>query len=293
MEIRVLKYFLAVANEESILRASQKLHLSQPTLSRQLMDLEDSLGKKLFVRSSKGITLTDEGMLLRQRAEEIVDLIDKTENEIRSDGENVSGYVYIGAGETEAVRYLARAAREIQAENPDIHYHLFSGNAENVMERLDKGLIDFGLLLDANDTVKYDSVLLPASDRFGVLMRKDSPLADRTMVTFKDLKGYPLIISAQMHYDRAEEKTIKRLMASLDVVATYNLVYNASIFVEEGFGYAIAFDNLIKTSGDSPLCFVPLEAQRDIQPYLVWKKDKVFSKAAELFLNKMKETFGE
>ncbi len=293
MEIRVLKYFLAVANEESILRASQKLHLSQPTLSRQLMDLEDSLGKKLFVRSSKGITLTDEGMLLRQRAEEIVDLIDKTENEIRSDSENISGDVYIGAGETEAVRYLARAAREIQAENPDIHYHLFSGNSENVMERLDKGLIDFGLLLDANDTVKYDSVTLPASDRFGVLMRKDSPLADRPMVTFKDLKGYPLIISAQTHYDRAEEKTIKRLMETLNVVATYNLVYNASIFVEEGFGYAIAFDNLIKTSGDSPLCFVPLEAQRDIQPYLVWKKDKVFSKAAELFLNKMKETFGE
>ena len=293
MEIRVLKYFLAVANEENIFRASQRLHLSQPTLSRQLMELEESLGKKLFIRGSKGITLTEEGMLLRQRAEEIVELIDKTENEIRSDSENISGDVYIGAGETETVRHLAKAAREIQEEHPDIHYHLYSGNAENVMERLDKGLIDFGMLLDVNDPIKYDSISLPASDRFGVLMRKDSPLADRPMVTFKELKGYPLIISAQSHYDRAVEKKIKRLMTSLNVVATYNLIYNASIFVEEGFGYAIAFDNLIKTSGDSPLCFVPLENQKEIQPYLVWKKDKVFSKAAELFLNKMKEKFGE
>lgn len=291
MEIRVLRYFLAIAREESISGAAEALHISQPTLSRQLMDMEEDFGKKLFIRGNRRITLTEDGMLLRQRAEEIIELVDKTEAEITADDEEISGNIYIGAGETDVMRLIARAAKEVQKDYPDIHYHIFSGNAETVMERLDKGLIDFGLLLDANDASKYEYIELPATDRFGVLMRKDCPLAERKSVSFDDLKKLPLIISAQSHYDKSSEKRMKKLMSSLNIVATYNLIFNASLLVEEGLGYAVCLDRLIRITDDSPLCFVPLTEQNEIKPYIVWKKNQVFSKAGNLFLEQLKERF--
>ncbi|MBQ2663949.1 MAG: LysR family transcriptional regulator [Clostridia bacterium] len=291
MEIRVLKYFLAVAREESISGAAEALHISQPTLSRQLMDMEEDFGKKLFIRGNRRITLTEDGMLLRQRAEEIIDLVDKTEAEITADDEIISGDIYIGAGETETMRCIAKIAKEIQCDYPDIHYHIFSGNAESVMERLDKGLIDFGLLLDANNASKYDYIELPATDRFGVLMRKDSPLAGKENVSYADLKGLPVITSAQPHHERNHDKQVRAVMSKLNIVATYNLIFNASLFVEEGLGYAICLDRLIKITDDSPLCFVPLLEQKEIKPYIVWKKNQIFSKACNLFLERLKKSF--
>lgn len=291
MEIRVLRYFLAVAREESISGAAEALHISQPTLSRQLMDMEEEFGKKLFIRGNRRITLTEDGMLLRQRAEEILELVDKTEAEITADDEEISGDVYIGAGETEVMRYIAKIAKEIQNDYPNIRYHIFSGNAESVTERLDKGLIDFGLLLDANDNTKYEYIELPTSDHFGLLMRKDSPLADKDEITMNDLRSLPLIMPAQPHFNKSDEKQMKKLLSSQRIVATYNLIFNASLLVEEGLGYALCLDKLIKITEDSPLCFKPLEQQTEIKPYIVWKKNQVFSKASSLFLERLKETF--
>lgn len=186
MELRVLHYFLAVAREQSISAAAKSLHLSQPTLSTQLRALEQELGKPLLVRGSKGsrkITLTEEGMLLRKRAEEILELVRKTENEITLSDDTIAGDVYIGAGETRIMRLIARAACDLQKECPDIHCHISSGNARYVMEQLDKGLIDFGLLYAAVDPLRYNSIPIPLQDEWGVLMRRDAPLADHPFIT--------------------------------------------------------------------------------------------------------------
>ena len=292
MEIRVLRYFLTVAREESISGAAQVLHLSQPTLSRQLMDMEREFGKQLFIRGNRRITLTEDGMLLRRRAEEIIDLVDRTEAEITAVDDYVSGDVYIGAGETEVMRHIAKIAKEIQDDYPDIHYHIFSGNAESIMERLDNGLIDFGLILDANDDSKYDCIKLPSSDRFGILARKDSPIAGYESISLDELKKLPLIMTAQPHYDKSDEKRVRKALSKLNIVATYNLIYNASLLVEEGLGYALCIDRLIKITDDGPLCFIPLEEQNEIKPYVAWKKNQVFSKAADLFLERLTEKFG-
>ena len=200
MELRVLHYFLAVAREQSISAAAQSLHLTQPTLSTQLKALEEELGKQLLVRSTKGsrkVTLTEEGMILRKRAEEILTLVNKAEEEIAHSDDTVVGTVSIGAGETDIVRYFAKAARTLQKRYPDIRYQISSGNAEYVLEYLDKGLIDFGLVFGEVDQRKYQSLPLPAKDTWGVLMRRDSPLAEKEAITPQDLWDKPLLLSHQ------------------------------------------------------------------------------------------------
>lgn len=284
MEFRVLKYFLAVAREENISAAAESLHVTQPTLSRQLMDLEEELGKTLFTRGNRRITLTEEGMLLRKRAEEIVNLVDKTEAEIMDSDDDISGDVYIGSGETEGVRLIAKAARQLQAEGYNIRYHLFSGNAVSVAERIDKGLIDFGIFSEATNLQKYDSIRLPYTDTWGVLMRKDSPLAQKTVVCPKDLWELPLIVSQQANDNNELSGWMKRDREQLRIVATYNLLYNASLMVEEGLGYAICFDKLIKITEGGALCFKPLRPARTARLEIAWKRHQVFSKAADLFL---------
>ena len=197
MDIRVLQYFLAVAREESITKAAEALRMTQPPLSRQLKDLEEELGKQLLIRGSKKVTLTEDGMLLRKRAEELVDLMEKTKAELASSSENINGDIYIGCGETESISFLAQAAQDLQQKHPLIHYHIYSGDEERVMERLDKGLIDFGLLVGATDISKYDYITLPQKDLWGVLMRKDSPLAEKETICAEDLWDKPLIVSHQ------------------------------------------------------------------------------------------------
>lgn len=294
MEIRVLKYFLAVAREESILKASEALHITQPTLSRQLMDLEQELGKKLFTRGSRHITLTEDGILLRRRAEEIIELVGKTENEIRTSDDNLSGDIYIGAGETEVMSCIAKLTKDIQNNYPDIHYHIFSGNEESVSERLDKGLIDFGILIDPKNISKYEYIRLPQKDKFGVIMRKDSPLAEKSALKRKDLWNVPLIMSAQvMDDEKVVEAMLGRKTEQLNITATYNLIYNASLLAKAGLGYVVGLDRLVNTSGGGKLCFKPIEPPFEVQPYVVWKKNHVFSKSAELFMSKLQEEFTE
>lgn len=289
MEIRVLKYFLAVAREQSISAAADSLFLSQPTLSRQLKELEEELGKQLFIRGNRKITLTEEGVLLRKRAEEIMELISRTEKEIGFSDSSISGDIYIGAGETDGLRIIARSAKELREKHQDIKFHIISGDAVDIMERLDKGLIDFALLLEPVDIAKYSYIKLPVKDTWGVLMRRDSPLAEKDCITPEDLNGVPLIVSRQASDGSELTNWLKSGKGEPEIAATYNLVYNASLMVDEGIGAALCLDKIINVTGEIGLCFKPLSPRLEIGMSLVWKKGQVFSKAAEQFIIKLKD----
>lgn len=289
MDIRVLQYFLAVARESSITKAAESLNMTQPPLSRQLKELEDELGKQLLIRGNRKVTLTEEGMILRKRAEEMVELMEKTKSEIISSGENISGAIYIGGGETEGIRLIAKVAEKIQKKHPDISYHLFSGNADDVTERLDQGLLDFGVLIEPADIKKYDFIKLPARDRWGLLMRRDHPLATKQAIKPENLQGIPLIASRQSLAHNELSGWLGKQYESLHIVSTYNLLYNASLMVEENVGCALCLDNIIPKYENSPLCFRPLEPQITVGLDIVWKKYQVFTKPATLFLNMLQE----
>ena len=295
MEIRVLRYFLAVARERNITGAANYLHLTQPTLSRQIHDLEEELGQQLLIRKSHRVELTPEGVLLRKRAEEIIAMVDKTEAEFASMEDTVSGDIYIGSGETQAIRQIAELIKALGEACPNIDYHLHSGNAEDVTERLDKGLLDFGILIQPADLTKYDYLDLPARDRWGVIMRKDSPLAEKEAIEKNELLEIPLLCSRQVVGSRHSENKFAEWFGTdyekLNIVATYNLMYNAAILVEAGVGYALTLDKLANTSEDSVLCFRPLRPELESGLNVVWKKYQVFSPAAELFLKTLKERF--
>ena len=284
MELRVLQYFLAVTREQSISGAAQSLHLSQPTLSRQLKDMEDELGKQLIVRGNRKITLTEEGMILRKRAEEIMELVQKTEHEITVSDDIISGDVYIGAGETDAVHLIAKAGKKLQLKYPDIHYHISSGDSTDVLEHLDKGLIDFGLLFGSVDTSKYEYLEFPIRDVYGILMRKDSSLAKKDSICQEDLYNKPLIFNRNTKDGDLLTTWLGKNLSELNVAATYNLLFNASLMVEEGLGYAFALDKIINTTGESNLCFIPCEPTISIGMNLIWKKYQIFPKAAKKFL---------
>ena len=296
MELRVLRYFLTTAREGSITNAANVLHVTQPTLSRQIHDLEEELGQRLFVRGSRNMRLTAEGMILRKRAEEIISMVDKTEAEFSSMSNVVSGDIYIGGGETEAVKLIAQIVCELRTAYPEIQYHLYSGNAEDVTERLDKGLLDFGLLIQPADISKYDYFNIPARDTWGVIMRKDIPLAKKETIRKEDLLNVPLICSRQVISEERHRNEFAEWFGEdfdkLDIVTTFNLVYNAAIMVEAGVGYAITIDKIANTTESSSLCFRPLEPQLDSGLNIIWKKDQVFSAAAALFFKKLREHFG-
>ena len=293
MEIRVLKYFLAVAREESISGAAELLHITQPTLSRQLMELEEELGVKLLDRGRKNrkIVLTDEGMLLKRYAQEIVSLTDKTLAEFSVSSETVEGDIYIGGGETRAMRLIAKTAKKLQNDYPYIRYHLFSGNSDDVAERLDKGLLDIGIFIGAADLEKYDYIRLPLTDTWGLVMRKDHELAAKEYITIRDLERIPLIISRQSMFSGEFSGWSGLSLDKLNVVATYNLIYSASLMVEEGFGCALCLEGLVNTSAESELCFKPLEPRLKTHLYAVRKKYQVHSKATQLFLERLQQEF--
>jgi DNA-binding transcriptional LysR family regulator len=295
MELRVLRYFLAVAREGSMTGAADFLHVTQPTLSRQLKDLEQELGKKLFIRSSHSITLTDEGMLLRKRADEIVAMADKLVAEFSSMEETISGDVYIGGGETDALRQIARVVKDLQLRFPNIRYHLYSGNEDDVTERLDKGLLDFGILIQPADLSKYNYIDIPAKDVWGVVMRKDSPLAFKDTIQAVDLLNVPVICSRQAIKQTFSKNEFADWFGEdfdkLNVVTTYNLAYNAAIMVDEGIGYAVVLDKIVNTSNDSNLCFRPLEPRLESGLNIVWKKHQVFSAASDTFLKEIRRNF--
>ena len=289
MEFRVLQYFLAIAREETISKAAESLHITQPTLSRQMKGLEEQLGKQLFIRGNRKINLTEEGILLRQRAEEIISLVEKTESEIMHSDTTISGDIYIGSGETEGMRILAKVIDTCHKEYPKIKFHLYSGNSQDVVEKIENGLIDFGVLIEPADISKYDFIKSPVKDKWGVLMRKDSPIASLKSITADTLKKLPLICSSQEIVKNEISGWLNDDYNKLNIVATYNLIYNASLLVEEGSGYALGLDKLINTSGNSKLCFIPLEPKLEVGLTLIWKKYHLFSKAASYFLNQLRK----
>lgn len=293
IETRLLQYFLAVAEEQSITKAAEYLHISQPTLSKQMMDLEENLGKQLLIRGKKKITLTEEGTFLRGRAQEIISLMDKTESAFRENKENISGDVYIGCGEYRSTFSIMQIIRSIQEEYPEIQFHFFSSNADTIIERLDKGLLDMGFLLEPEISPRYDYKKLPLHEAWGILMRKDSPLSEKKELSFSDLADLPLIMPNQTSNKGRFSTYFTNASVKPHIVSTYNLIYNAGLMVEAGVGYALCIDELINTTGSHPLTFRPLSAYLISDVYLFTKKYQVFSKSAKLFLNRLETDIGK
>lgn len=284
MEIRVLKYFLAVAREQNISNAAEVLHITQPTLSRQLKDLEDEIGTTLFIRGKRKITLTEDGILFRKRAEEIIDLVDKTESEFSNLSNTVSGEIFIGGGETLGMTFIANILNELHQDYPNIRYNIFSGNGDDVCEKLDNGLLDFGILTEPININTYNYLKLPYYDIWGVLMKKESELAKHDIIEPKDLISEPLICSRQSLVKNSLSNWIGTDYENLNIVGTYNLIFNAALMVKAGLGYALCFDKLIDTTANQDLCFRPLANSEHSNLILAWKKYQVFSKPAEKFL---------
>lgn len=280
MDVRTMQYFLAVVREGTISQAAQSLHVAQPSLSRQMKDLERELGATLFERGNRHITLTEEGKVLRRRAQEMVRLMQITEEEVAQVKGSVSGSVRIGAGESLSFRHLVQAARHLNRTFPGIRFDIISGDTQDLMNQLDDGLVDVALIFTEVDHTRYHAVQLPAEDSFGVLMPKDCELARKDTVSFHDLAGCPIIVS----------RAALPLFSSLEgfphgeIVATYNLVYNASLLVEAGLGVAICFEGLVNTTGESPLAMRPLTPAVFNAGSLIWKAYEALSPAASLFV---------
>ena len=290
MEIRTLRYFLAVAREENMTRAAELLHVTQPTLSKALRSLEDELGKKLFERHSFSISLTDEGILLRDRAEDLVTMADKIEREFLTLDDITGGDLYLGLGESYQIRYLARAIRSLKNLYPKLNYHITSGDTEQVTEKLDKGLLDFAVLCDTPDPRKYNCVEFPEADIWGVVMPAGCKLAKKKTVRVDDLVGLPLFCSQQSWKNDIPRWAGER-MNELTLEGSFRLAYNSSIFVMEGLGYLLTFDKLINTSEESGLVFRPLSPRLETKLFLIRNKFQTFTPIAERFLDQVTESF--
>ncbi|GAA0791111.1 LysR family transcriptional regulator [Clostridium sp. AF19-22AC] len=292
MEIRVLRYFIEIAREGNMSRAAETLHVSQPTLSKQMKELEKELGKKLFKRGSTTLTLTDEGMLLRKRAEDILEMVDKTTDEFKALDNIMGGDVQIGCAESYLIKYLARAIGQLKADYPLLRYHLSSGNTEQVTEKLDKGLLDFAVIAEPPSLSKYNYIEIPGSDVWGLLMKRDNPLTKKKTIVVDDLLGLDLICS-----DQAIKVDIPRWCGEkvdmLNFTGTTNLFYNGSVFVKEGLGSMLTFDRLADTGADSGLCFRPLSPALETKMYVIWKKYQVFTPIANLLINELKNILPE
>lgn len=282
MDIRILKYFLAVAREENITRAAKSLHIAQPSLSKQMMELEQELGKQLLIRGKRKISLTEEGILLRKRAEDIVMLVEKTEQEISADFKGISGEIVIGGT---ATKTILKAASAMRKQYPGITFQFYSGDATDVTERLDHGNLDFAILLQPIDASKYDSIRLPDSSSWGVLMKKDSSFAVFESIRKEQLLQMPLLLHRrpglqQMIADWAKTKT-----ESLKITATYNVVHGSPVFfVKNDLGYFLTTRDLLAPELDRSVVFKTLEPKLEVQYYLVWKRKNIFSKAARIYL---------
>ena len=284
MELRVLRYFLEIAREGSMTAASEVLHVSQSALSKQMKELENELGKKLFRRKSRSVSLTEEGILLRRRAEDILDMVDKTTEEFRSLDELQGGDVYLGCAESHLISHIARKIRHFKKLYPLFHYHIISGDRTVVLDRLDRGLLDFGVVVELPDLDRYQYLELPGVDTWGVIMPQTHPLAKKASIRAEDLIGEELICSEQ-----SVEADIPRWCGKkadrLNFTGNTNLAYNGSIFVKEGLGLMLSFEHLIFPSEENGLVFRPLEPKLENKMYLIWKKYQVFSPIAQKLLD--------
>lgn len=291
MEIRTLRYFLEAAREENMSKAAERMHISQSALSKQLKGLEEELGKKLFVRHSFSIELTEEGMLLRKRAEDLLSMADKITAEFASMDDIIGGNIYFGCAESYQIRHLAALIKRFKKQYPGFHYHITSGDTEQVTEKLDKGLLDFAVLVERPDYEKYYVVKMPEADRWGLVMPAGCALAQKDCITFEDLLGLPLFCSGQgWHADlplwcgeRINELTLE---------GSFRLSYNASVFTREGLGYLLTFEHLVNISNESGLVFRPLYPELTTDMFIIWKKHQVFTPIAERFINELQKEFG-
>ena len=290
MEIRTLRYFLAVAREENMTRAAEQLHVTQPTLSKTLKALEDELGKKLFTRHSFSIRLTDEGVLLRSRAEDLVGMADKITREFVTLDDITGGEICLGLAESYQIRLLARAIREFRGRYPALRYHITSGDTEQVTEKLDKGLLDFAVLVEEPDRARYEALVFPRADVWGLVFPADDPLAEKEAVTADDLVGLPLFCSEQSWRSDIPRWCGDR-MRDLRLEGSFRLSYNGSLFAREKLGYLLTFDHLIDTSPGSGLVFRPLSPKLENRLYLIWKKYQTPSPIAERFLRHLRASF--
>ncbi len=293
MEIRVLKYFLTVSEIGNITKAANSMHLTQPTLSRQLQELEKELGQKLFIRGNHSVSLTPEGIILRKRAQEIIDLVDKTETEFTSFKDEVMGDIFIGSGETKSIKLITDIMKTLKKDYPKIKFHIVSGDSGDLVERLDKGLLDFCVLIQPFNLEKYDYIDLGEKDTWGLLLRKDDPLTDKKSIKIEDLMELPLIISRQAIRKTDENNVFLNWFGNnfenLNIAGTYNLIYNAAIMTEDRIGYAMGLDKLINTTANTSLCFRPLNPKLEVGISVVWKKNQVFSRPAKLFLEQLRK----
>ncbi len=286
IETRLLHYFLAVAREENITKAAQSLFVTQSTLSKQMMDLENQIGKQLFIRGKRKITLTEEGLFLRSRAREILELMENTENALHQDQQTLSGNVSIGCGETVAMDIIAGLLEAFHKQYPDVVLHTYSGDADAILERIDKGLADMGLLLGPIRQEKYEYLQLRQKDVYGLLMPKDCPLASQSSINIDQLKTLPIILPDQTFCGHQDLDWFGTDQSVFHVVATYNLIYNATYLVEHGIGYALSLDRLVNTKGRN-LTFRPISPELSLDLYIVTKKYQSFSPAAKIFYEQL------
>ena len=292
MEIRSLRYFLAVAREENMTRAAEILHVTQPTLSKQLKSLEEELGKKLFTRHSFSIRLTDEGILLRNRAEDLIRMADKIEQEFVSLDDITGGELYLGLAESFQIKHLAKVIKEFKNRYPNLHYHITSGDTEQIADKLDKGLLDFLVLAEYPDSHKYEFIEFPESDKWGLVIPKDDPLADKKTIRATDLVRLPLFCSEQAWNNEVKEWAGSDF-SKMKLEGSFRLSYNGSIFAKEGLGYLLAFDHLVDTSDSSGLVFRPLAPKLETKLYIAWNRYQAFTPIAERFLEQLQRSFVE
>lgn len=290
MEIEELRNFLAVAQEENITRAAEYLHLTQPTLSRQIQALEAEFGKQLLIRGKRKVTLTQDGILFRKRAAEIIDMVDKTDAEMRESRKDISGDIFIGAGETDVMRLVAKAAQQLRQQHPGIRYRIISGDGDAVKDMLGKGLIDFGMVFGKVDERKYDAIPLEIEDSWGVILPQSAPLAQNTLIRPGDLWSVPLILPQQALNAGFLQTWLKKDLSELNVAATYTLILNAEKMVSGGLGFAMSLDRLVNLT-DTDLCFRPCEPPLKAGISILSKKYQVFSPPAEAFRNLLIQSF--
>ena len=289
MELRVLKYFLTVADEGNITRAADILHVTQPTLSRQLIELEDEMGTPLLIRGKRSVTLTEEGFLFRQQAETIVELADKLEHTFTDKKDIICGTIRIGATEAMGGRTLAASMTEFREKYPEVQFDLYNGMADNIKEMVERGLIDLGLVMEPIDTAKFEYVRLPQKENWGILVRKDHELAGKETIALEDIKQYPLIMPGRenakeqiLHWMQCEER-------HLNIPAYYNILSNAALLVKAGMGCAVCLDGALSIHADPELCFRQILPAHITRSVILWKKNHLFSQASSLFVQKIQE----
>lgn len=284
MEYRVLKYFLIVAREENITRAAEILNVSQPALSRQLMQLEEELNTKLFIRGKRHLTLTDAGLLLRRRAQEIIDLTLKTEQEIQKENDNLEGTISIGSGEAQSMKMIAQWIQQFHELYPNVKFEIHSNNATYIQERLDRGLLDIGILLAPKDLTKYEYIPLKDQERWGALMHQSCPLTKKDYVTAQDLLNYKILIPKR-DVEQGVANWFKENYNQLDILATYNLLYNAAMIVDTGMAIALTIEGAFSLYQNSNLVFKPFYPELVISSFLVYKKHQPLSLAVSKFID--------